>query len=142
MRTIVPGRALLKMDLRLVADQDPDDIFEKFRSHVRVRAPYVSVRRTWAMHPSRTAPDLPVSEVVVAAVQQLARGQDAVVIPAIGGSLPDCVWTKILGVPSIIVPYANADQSNHAPNENLEIRAFYKGIETTAYVIDALGRFG
>jgi len=37
------------------------------------------------------------------------------------------MFTKILGVPSVIVPYANHDERNHAPNENLELERFYQG---------------
>ena len=49
-------------------------------------------------------------------------------IPAMGGSLPDYVFTKILGIPAFTVPYANADEANHAPNENLELERFIRGI--------------
>ena len=37
------------------------------------------------------------------------------------------------------VPYANADESNHAPNENLEVARFIKGIKTGAAVLACLG---
>src|SRR5215471_3060271 len=50
----------------------------------------------------------------------------------LGGSLPDYVFTKILGIPAFTVPYANADESNHAPNENLEVERFFRGIKTGA----------
>jgi acetylornithine deacetylase/succinyl-diaminopimelate desuccinylase-like protein len=52
-----------------------------------------------------------------------------------GGSLPDAVWTKVLGTPSVVVPYANIDEANHSPNENLVVEYFYSGIETTCRVI-------
>ena len=49
--------------------------------------------------------------------------------PALGGSLPDYVFTKMLGIPAFGVPYANADEANHAPNENIEVERFFGGIE-------------
>ena len=49
------------------------------------------------------------------------RSRPTLLVPALGGSLPDYVFTKTLGLPAFGVPYANADESNHAPNENLEI---------------------
>ena len=61
-------------------------------------------------------------------------------MPALGGSLPDYVFTKILGVPAFVVPYANADEANHAPNENMEVERFIKGIRTGAALLDRLGR--
>jgi len=57
-----------------------------------------------------------------------------------GGSIPDALWTKIMGTPSVIVPYANADEANHSPNENLDIDNFYNGINSTCLVIDALAQ--
>jgi acetylornithine deacetylase/succinyl-diaminopimelate desuccinylase-like protein len=57
-----------------------------------------------------------------------------------GGSLPDYVWTKILGVHSFGTPYANHDEANHAPNENMEVERFIKGIKTGAAVLANLGR--
>ena len=55
-----------------------------------------------------------------------------------GGSLPDYVFTKILGVPAFVVPYANADEANHAPNENLKLSCFINGIRTGAALLSRL----
>jgi hypothetical protein len=57
----------------------------------------------------------------------------------LGGSLPDYVFTKILGVPAFVVPYANADEANHAPNENLKLDCFIKGVRTGAALLSGLG---
>ena len=60
--------------------------------------------------------------------------------PTVGGSLPDYVFTKILKKPAFVVPYANADEANHAPNENLEIERFIDGIKTGAALLTEIGR--
>jgi acetylornithine deacetylase/succinyl-diaminopimelate desuccinylase-like protein len=36
------------------------------------------------------------------------------------------------------VPYANADENNHSPNENLSLECFYDGIHISAEVFRAL----
>jgi hypothetical protein len=54
--------------------------------------------------------------------------------------LPDYVFTKILGLPAFVVPYANADEANHAPNENLKIECFIVGIKTGAALLAELGK--
>jgi acetylornithine deacetylase/succinyl-diaminopimelate desuccinylase-like protein len=59
--------------------------------------------------------------------------------PCMGASLPDSVWTQTLGIPSVLVPYANADQNNHAPNENLRLDNFYAGIRCTLSVLESFG---
>ncbi len=138
-KTIIPHKAVLKSDMRLVVDQDPDDIFEKLVSHVKKHAPGVTVKRLGDMQPSRTSPGLEVVHVVKKAVAE-AYGETPILQPSLGGSLPDYVWTKILKVPSVVVPYANADECNHAPNENLEVDKFFKGIRCSCSVLSALGR--
>ena len=62
--------------------------------------------------------------------------------PSLGASLPDAVWTCTLGVPSVLVPYADADESNHAPNENLDLEKFYGGIKCSLSVLETLGKMG
>ncbi|MGH2819891.1 MAG: M20/M25/M40 family metallo-hydrolase [Actinomycetota bacterium] len=140
-KTIIPARAVVKLDARLVADQDPDGIFDKIRAHVDAHAPGVAVRHLGAMRPSRSDPASPVARRVIETIERV-RGREPVVVPCLGGSLPDSVWTHTLGVPSVLVPYANHDEANHAPNENLEVEAFHSGIETSARVLDALAAFG
>jgi acetylornithine deacetylase/succinyl-diaminopimelate desuccinylase-like protein len=50
------------------------------------------------------------------------------------------VFTDILGIPSVLVPYANPDQNNHAENENFELRRFRDGMRICATVMDHLAR--
>jgi acetylornithine deacetylase/succinyl-diaminopimelate desuccinylase-like protein len=138
-KTIIPHKAVLKCDMRLVVDQDPDDIYEKLVAHVKKHAPEVTVKHLGDMQPSRTSPDLEIVKVITKAVEE-AYGEEPILQPSLGGSLPDYVWTKILKVPSVVVPYANADESNHAPNENLEVDKFFKGIRCSCSVLSALGK--
>jgi hypothetical protein len=41
--------------------------------------------------------------------------------------------------PSVMVPYANADENNHSPNENLVVDRFFEGIRCTCSVLSGLG---
>src|SRR5690606_21474202 len=58
-KTVLPSRATVKLDMRLVPNQDPDDIFEKVRAHVAAVAPEVTVTRMGSMRPSVTPLDSP-----------------------------------------------------------------------------------
>jgi len=137
-KTIIPSSARLKMDIRLVVDQDPMDIFNKIKAHVSLNAPDVVVTYLGSMEPSRTNAELEVVQTVAKAVRH-ALNTEPLIQPAMGGSLPNYVWTRILELPSVIVPYANFDQGNHSPNENIKIHNFLSGIICTAHVIHALG---
>ncbi|MFP7175150.1 M20/M25/M40 family metallo-hydrolase [Priestia filamentosa] len=139
-KTIIPSKATLKMDIRLVVDQSPDDIYKKFCTHVKKYAPDINVKRVGSFKPSRTSAELKCVEVVTEALRE-AYNEEPIIQPSLGGSLPDHVWTEVLQLPSILVPYANFDQGNHSPNENIEIDYFLNGIKCTCYVIQKLGDY-
>jgi acetylornithine deacetylase/succinyl-diaminopimelate desuccinylase-like protein len=137
-KTVLPCEAVAKCDVRLVEAQTPEEIFSKVEAHVQRHAPQVTVVRQGSMAPSKTPMDSPFTQPLVRAIT-VAQGQAPLLVPAMGGSLPDYVFTKILGIPAFVVPYANADEANHAPNENLEIERFYMGIKTGAAMLAYLG---
>lgn len=68
------------------------------------------------------------------------RGERPLLVPAMGGSLPYFAFTDILQLPAFVVPYANAGEANHAPDENLEVARFFDGIRTGAALLDEIGR--
>jgi len=137
-KTVLPCQAKVKCDIRLVEAQTPDDIFAKVAAHVKRHAPNVQVVRQGSMAPSKTPLDSPFAEPLRQAVEA-AQGETPLLIPSAGGSLPDYAFTKTLGLPAFTVPYANADESNHAPNENMELDRFIKGIKTSAAMMVHLG---
>jgi acetylornithine deacetylase/succinyl-diaminopimelate desuccinylase-like protein len=137
-KTVLPHEALAKCDIRLVEAQTCEEIFAKVEAHVARHAPGVEVVRQGGMDPSKTPLDSPYAGPLQAALTA-AQGEPPLLVPALGGSLPDYVFTKILGVPAFTVPYANADEANHAPNENIELRRFILGIKTGVAMLSYLG---
>ena len=47
------------------------------------------------------------------------RGKAVAVLPNLGGSLPNDVFSEVLGLPTIWVPHSYAACSQHAPNEHI-----------------------
>lgn len=139
-KSVLPCEAVAKCDIRLVEAMTPDQVMACVRAHAAKHAPDVEVIFHGGMLPSKTSFDDPWGAVIQEAITA-ARGEAPLVYPCAGGSLPDYVFTKILGVPAYVMPYANADEANHAPNENMEIGLFLKGIRTGASLLDRLGRF-
>ncbi len=137
-KTVLPHEAVAKCDIRLVEAQTVEDILAKVRAHVQRHAPEVSVISHGGMNPSKTPLDSVYTEPLRQAIRA-AQGAEPLLVPAMGGSLPEYVFTKTLGIPTFGVPYANADEANHAPNENLEIERFFMGIKTGAAMLAYLG---
>ena len=137
-KTVLPAEAVAKCDIRLVEAMTPDQALGCVRAHVEKHAPDVEFVPMGGMLPSKTPMDAPFACAVKQAVKR-GHGNDPLLYPVVGGSLPDYVFTKILGLPAYVTPYANADEANHAPNENMEIALFLKGIRTGAALLAALG---
>lgn len=138
-KTVLPAEARVKMDLRLVPDQDPAEVYELIRKHVARHAPGVGVRHLGAMDPVAVPLDTPLAAPVRRAVR-LGFGAEPVDVPLVGGSLPSAVWPRVLGVASLTVPYGNADQANHSPNENMIVDRFFAGIRTSAALLAELAK--
>ena len=137
-KNIIPKSATAKMEVRFAWKQDPETIYRLIEDFVKEHNPQVQMCMVEDyMYPSRNNTDLPIYEPVIEAVEKI-WGAKAVISPVSGGSLPEFIWTSILEQPSILIPYANPDEANHAPNENLDLSLFQKGIHTTAEVLHAL----
>jgi acetylornithine deacetylase/succinyl-diaminopimelate desuccinylase-like protein len=89
--------------------------------------------------PAKTSADLPISRRVIEVVERAHGGEPAVVLPTMGGSVPLWAFTDILELPTIVVPYANANNRQHSPNEHLRLDHLYQGVLTTAHLLHGLG---
>ena len=69
-KTIIPATATLKMDVRLVVDQDPLDIYNKICKHAQKHDPDIEVTYLSSMEPSRTSADLNIVKIVTNAVSR------------------------------------------------------------------------
>ncbi|MEM7029864.1 MAG: M20/M25/M40 family metallo-hydrolase [Chloroflexota bacterium] len=140
-KTVLPHEAFAKCDIRLVEGQNVEEIYAKVEAHVKKHAPQVELIRNPAMEPSKTPLESPYTEPIRQGIIA-AQGEAPLLVPSAGGSLPNYVFTKILNIPAFSVPYANHDEANHAPNENMEVERFYQGIKTGAGMLSYLGNQG
>src|SRR5450432_698685 len=108
-KTIIFKEALAKADVRLVGGQDPDKVFEAIQDFARARGYHcIEIRNLKATPASRTPLDHPMVAVVKAAVEK-GFGKKVLVVPSLGGTTPDFVFTRLLGPPSTVVPLAPSD---------------------------------
>lgn len=138
MKTIIPHEATAKLDMRLVPDQDPDEIFELVEAHVHGHDPDVAVTKLGTFPPMKTPLDTPAADVILAALREVWE-LDPVEMPLLGGSLPAAHFRENLDVPVLVVPYANPDQGNHSPDEHLDVECFRNGIEVSAAFLRRYG---
>ena len=130
----VPPRAWAHCQLRFIADTDRDAIIPGLRRHldehgfdmVEVLPPPDVNAGDFGS--TRTDPDNPWA-VWAAASLERTIGAPPAVIPQLGGSICNDIFTDILGLPSIWVPHSYASCSQHAPNEHILLSEARSAIE-------------
>ncbi len=133
-KTIIPAEAGAKISMRLVPEQDPDEIARLFTEYVTSLAPDTAqlevIQHTggWA---SITPIDCP--EIQAAARAYKATWGKDPVFTREGGSIPIvATFQKELGMPVVLMGFG-LDDNVHAPNEHFREEFFYRGIETAIH---------
>lgn len=116
----IPPRAVVHGHLRYVAGTDTDQLMPALRRHLDERGfqqiELVSERETMAA--TRLDPEHPWAQWAISSIGRTA-GREVAVLPNLGGSLPNDVFAKTLGLPTVWVPHSYAGCSQHAPNEHV-----------------------
>jgi acetylornithine deacetylase/succinyl-diaminopimelate desuccinylase-like protein len=116
----IPPRANAHCHIRYVVPCKQDDFLPGLRQHLDARGfemveiipdpDYMAATRLDPHHPwVRWAVDS----------INTTSGQVTAVLPNLGGSLPNDVFSEVLGLPTIWVPHSYVSCSQHAPNEHI-----------------------
>src|SRR4051812_30958578 len=139
-KNIIYKEAGAKADVRLVGGQDPEQVLAAIRKFAKDRGyDNIEIRDLKSTPASRTPLDHPMAARVKAAVEK-GFGKKVLVVPSLGGTTPDFVFTRILGIPSIVVPLAPYDENNHAPNESTKVSLYLAGIRSGLHFLESLAQ--
>lgn len=150
-RTIIPAEATAEIDVRLVAESDPDRLLRLLREHVeglgfevldrepteeeRLRHPRIATMTASVAYPAfRTPFDSEPGRWLSRALERY-HGGEIVRLRTSGGSIPIAPFVNTLDVPAVSVPTVNPDNNQHSPNENLRVGNFLEGIGTILAVL-------
>jgi acetylornithine deacetylase/succinyl-diaminopimelate desuccinylase-like protein len=131
-KTVLPSKASAKISMRLVPDQDPNEITELFTKHFRsIAPPWVSVKVT-AHHGGQPAVTPTDSKAYKAASKAFEEVWGKTPVPTRdGGSIPIvALFKKELGLDSVLMGFGLDTDALHSPNESYGIKNFLIGIET------------
>jgi acetylornithine deacetylase/succinyl-diaminopimelate desuccinylase-like protein len=129
-KTIIPAHAHAKISCRLVADQDPEKIFQLVAARIADIAPKTvrySIQRLGDGRASVVPIDHPATQ---AAARALAASFGAEPLyTREGGSVPVCAsFDSILGLQTVLLGFAPPDGQFHAPNEWMSMANYETGI--------------
>ncbi len=130
-KTVLPAYAMAKVSCRLIADQDPIEVYEQFKTYLAENAPETV---TWKLiQMSKDFPSLSdrKSKWIEAYVQAAeATWGKRPIFKREGGSVPVVVHIQqTLGVDSVNIGFGLPSDNMHGPNEKIHLPTFYKGIE-------------
>jgi acetylornithine deacetylase/succinyl-diaminopimelate desuccinylase-like protein len=145
-RTLIPAWATAEIDIRLVPSSDPQRLIQLVTDHIRnqgfhlvnnepteqerekyprLAALQSSVSYLAFQTPFDSAPGLWLSKAMVRAF-----GREPIKIRTAGGSIPISPFVTTLGIPAVAVPTVNADNNQHAENENIRVGNYVDGVLT------------
>jgi acetylornithine deacetylase/succinyl-diaminopimelate desuccinylase-like protein len=140
-KTVIPWRAFAKVSMRLVPDQDPDDILKKYEKYIKKITPkgiQVKIRVASKGPASVVRTDNKYIKAATEAMHDVFK-KDTVFIRS-GGSIPIVSdFENELKIPSVMMGMGLPDDNLHAPNEKFHIPNFYRGIESIIRFFQRLG---
>jgi acetylornithine deacetylase/succinyl-diaminopimelate desuccinylase-like protein len=115
----IPPSAKATLHMRFVVGTDIGRLREHLRSHLAAQGfGDVEVGEPTVMAATRLDPDDPWVRFALASIEH-STGSPPVLLPNLGGSLPNDVFADLLGLPTVWVPHSYPACSQHAPDEHL-----------------------
>jgi acetylornithine deacetylase/succinyl-diaminopimelate desuccinylase-like protein len=134
-KTVIASKAYAKISMRLVPDQDPNEITKLFMDHFTAIAPK-GVRVKVTPHHGGEAAVTPIDSVgykAAALAYEQTFGKRPIPVRS-GGSIPIvAMFEKVLGLKTILMGFGLDSDAIHSPNEHYGLFNYYKGIETIPY---------
>jgi len=135
-KTVLPSRAMAKVDMRLVPNQDPSEIFQLLRMHLDNQGfDDIEMTLLGPEKPGRTPPSAPIARVVIDTYREL-HGQEPVIVPTSAGSGPWYELCTRFNVDGCTAGVGHARSQAHAPNENIYVSDFVRGIKHICMVME------
>ena len=134
-KTVIASKAYAKISMRLVPDQDPEEITQLFLTHFERIAPSgVKVKVT--PHHGGEPAVTPIDSIgyhAASMAYEKTFGKKPIPVRS-GGSIPIvAMFEKELGLKTILMGFGLDSDAIHSPNEHYGLFNYYRGIETIPY---------
>jgi acetylornithine deacetylase/succinyl-diaminopimelate desuccinylase-like protein len=139
MKTIVPNEARAKLDFRLVPNIQPDAAIARLKAHlVKHGFGHIEVQ-----HRSNVEPPYKIS-VRESMAQAILAASKAVYgeVPVVDGVSAEGTILRHVWIPCVLTGFANPAANMHAPDENITIESYIKGIKYAAAIMAEFGKTG
>ncbi|MFX0202225.1 MAG: M20/M25/M40 family metallo-hydrolase [Candidatus Hodarchaeota archaeon] len=140
-KTVLPNIASAKVHFSLTADQLPNEILDKLKTHL-LKHGYGSIELTelTATEPSVCSTQSEIAEATKGAVEPV-YGAKPLVLPRLYGYGRQSTWiANRLGIEGVMTGIGPPDFNGHAPNEFMTVEHFIKGIKFAATIWQVYSR--
>lgn len=134
-KTVLPSKASAKISMRLVPNQNSEEIADMFRKHFESIAPKSVTVKVTAHHGGEPVVTPTDSLAYKAAAKAITTtfGKDPIPTRG-GGSIPIvALFESILGLKTVLLGFGLDNDNIHSPNEKYDVANYEKGIETIPY---------
>jgi acetylornithine deacetylase/succinyl-diaminopimelate desuccinylase-like protein len=140
-KTVLPAKAMAKVDFRLVPDQTPGEVLQLLRAHLDHEGfSDIHVKFLGGEAPARTDPDDPFVKLVVDSAKDV-YGYPQQIIPMVGGSGPNAIFLDYFpDLPIVTSGVGYPGAGAHAPNENIRLDLYLKGAQHIARILTEFGK--
>lgn len=145
-RTLIPATATAEIDIRLVPTSNPERLIGLVKKHVqdqgyylvdkepteeeRMKYPKIAAFHSSISYGAFQTPFNSETGIWLSKAMARAFGKDPIKIRITGGSIPISPFVTTLGIPAVAVPTVNADNNQHAENENIRVGNYIDGVKT------------
>jgi len=140
-KTVIPAKASAKVSMRLVPNQNADEIFKKYSNFVKKLTPK-GIEINIKLHSKGPACVVNTNNRFIKPATEAMHEvfkKNTVFIRS-GGSIPVVTdFQDVLKIPSVMMGFGLPDDNLHAPNEKFHIPNFYRGIESIIRFFEKLG---
>jgi len=140
-KTVLPANAMAKISMRLVPDQDHEEVHQQLLSYLKKNAP-PTIR--WEVTKMAGGP-ASITDREIPGVTAISQALESTwgkrpVFRREGGSVPVVAqMNKVLGIESVLIGFGLPDDNLHAPNEKIHLPTFFRGIEAVTRFYSILG---
>ncbi len=145
-RTLIPATATAEIDIRLVTSSNAQRLIDLVKQHIeskgyyltrgepteeeRMKYPRIASFTSKISYGAFQTPFNSECGLWLSRAMVNAFGKDPIKIRTTGGSIPISPFVVTLGIPAVAVPTVNADNNQHAENENIRVGNYVDAVKT------------
>jgi len=141
-KSVIPAKASVKLNFRLVPHQDPFEVEKLFRRYIKkIAPPTVSTSIQASLHARPYEMNIRHPALKAGQLAYTKGFGRSPVLTRVGGTVPVVsLFQKILNISTVLLGFGLPTDRIHAPNERFYLPNFLKAIHACIWFMTALGK--